>query len=168
MPRTRATVLSAAVLSAALLSTALLALGCAAGAAPASLEGARVPDLSLRIVEPVSAGRAVLLEIENQGPRPVPLPGARARVEVRRDGAAVRECSATGIPYEPLPEAEVTLRPGEARRFVTSLPCTLEAPGEYALLVDVVLGESEEPFRSSPLEDHLAASARVRVEGRGG
>jgi hypothetical protein len=124
--------------------------------------------LSLRVVEPVRAGRAVVLEIENEGTRPVPVPGARARVEVRRDGAPVRECSATGIPYEPLTEAEGTLRPGEARRFVTSLPCALEAPGDYALLVEVVLGASEDPFLSSPLEDHLAASARVRVEAEEG
>lgn len=153
---------------ATLLSMTLLAMGCVGGAAPAPLEGApgsRAPVLSLRVVEPVRSGRAVMLEVENEGAAEVPLPGARARIEVRRDGAPVRECSATGIPYEPLPDAEVTLRPGEARRFVTSLPCTLEDPGEYVLLVDVVLGESEEPFRSSPLEDHLAASAHVRVEG---
>jgi hypothetical protein len=154
---------------ASVLSIALLAMGCAA--TTAVLEGAaepRAPLLSLRVVEPVRAGRAVVLEIENEGPRPVPLPGARARVEVRRDGASVRECSATGIPYEPLAEAEGTLRPGEARRFVTSLPCTLEAPGDYALLIEVVLGAGEDPFVSSPLEDHLAASARVRVEAEEG
>jgi hypothetical protein len=154
-----------------LLSTALLAMGCAAATAAERLEGApepRAPLLSLRVVEPVRAGRAVVLEIENEGPRPVPVPGARARVEVRRDGAPVRECSATGIPYEPLAEAEGTLRPGEARRFVTSLPCALEAPGDYALLVEVVVGASEDPFLSSPLEDHLAASAHVRVEAEEG
>jgi hypothetical protein len=97
----------------------------------------------------------------------VAAPGARARIEVRRDGAPVRECSATGTPYEPLSEDAVTLRPGEARRFVTSLPCSLDEPGEYALLVDVVLGAGEDPFRSGPLDDHLAASAHVRIEATG-
>lgn len=153
-----------------LVAMALVAEGCAAATAGEPVETAtepRAPVLSLRVVEPARGGRAVVLEIENEGPRPVPVPGARARVEVRRDGAPVRECSATGIPYEPLSEAEGTLRPGEARRFVTSLPCVLETPGDYALLVEVVLGASEDPFLSSPLDDHLAASARVRIAAEG-
>jgi len=146
----------------------LMTAGCGAptNAAPA-VEEARepaVPALELRVLAPEPSDPRLVLELENRSTHTVTIPGARARVEVRRDGEPVRECTADRHAYSTLVEGNETFRPRDAHRFATELPCALDAPGDYALLVEVVVGASDDPIRSSPIEDHLAATARVRVE----
>lgn len=144
-----------------IVGAALLACACGSAAGVPTAREPAAPLLELRVRAPAPGARTLVLEIENEGARSVPLPGARARVEVRRDGEPARECSATDRAYETLSDDASLLAPGEARRFVAELPCALEGPGEYALLVDVALAAGDgEP---SPIEDHLAGSTRLRV-----
>lgn len=136
-------------------------------ASPAPIEVAHEPAaplLELRVL--ADEGAPLALEVENRGPRPVPIGGARARVEVRRDGQPLPECDASASSYVPLSEDEVRLSSGETRRFELPLPCALDAPGAYALLVELALNGGSDPFVPNPDADQLAASAQLYVPPR--
>lgn len=137
-------------------------------ASPASVEVAHEPAaplLELRVLAP-EEGAPLVLEVENRGPRPIPIGGARARVEVRRDGQPLPECDASASSYVALSEDDTPLAPRELRRFEVPLPCALDAPGAYALLVELALNGGSDPFVPNPSADQLAASAQLYVAPR--
>lgn len=139
-----------------------MATACGVGAPPAAetVREPAAPALELGVLG--TRRGAVVLALENRGHRAMSVPGARARVEVRRDGEPVPECSAAGRELAPVDVEPGPLHPGDVRRMTAPLPCTLHMPGEYALLVELVLGRSE--GAPSPTDDQLATSALVRVE----
>lgn len=146
----------------------VIATGCGAPngrppAAPPPREPA-AEALELEVRQSSSDAQRITLELTNRGAEAIGFSAARARIELRHpEGGPLRECSATPREYRPLTDEPEILKPGQARRFDVELPCTPTTAGDYALVAELVLGDSDDPYRTSPLDEHLATTTTLRL-----